>query len=1010
MLLVLVIACFALSGFSALLYQTAWMRLFAVSLGTSEVAVAVVLAGYMAGLALGAAVAARYIARVRRPVLVYGLLEAAIALVALAMPQLVEITGDIYARLAGGQVIPPDAGAFGQQLYFSLASILVLLIPTGLMGATLPLLASYAVTSNRNLGQRIAILYSMNTVGAVAGTLAAGFWLLPALGLGNTVKVGAVVNLVVFVLAVLAARRAGHTQPKATKEPGSPEADSARARFILPLIALSGVLSFIYEVLWTRMLSHVLGSSVYAFATMLAAFLSGIAIGAAVAAPLARNPRRAAMLFAACQFAVAVTSALVYWGLERSVPSGASHVLFAFLVILPSTIFIGATYPFAVRVHAGGAADAGRSSAVVYSWNTVGAVVGALAAGFFIVPALGFEGTAKLAVSANIFVGMVVLVVATTVPGWRPLGMLRMAATTLGMLLVVVLFQPGRPDALVYRTFFGGSGEVAVRETFFSVGRSSTILLTENSSRFDLASNGLPEAQIEFRGAPPIVLSQRWLGQWPGVLRPESTSMLVVGLGGGVVLEGVPDAIETLHVVELEPEVVAANRRIGPRRYVDPMAREATHIALNDARNALRLTNRSYDAIVSQPSHPWTAGASHLFTREFFALVKERLARDGLFVQWMNAEFLDEALLRRLVATLLAEFEYVRVYQPSSLALHFIASNEPFDRDDSAESAAMLLVDETGAGALAGTFEPVTDDDNRMAMDSNVQAAGLGVSSLSKIIEPVDALLDVDDQVRSSLTDRELLFVASRLLLDGQEYRTRRLADSVEGQALGNLVQAMIARHQGQVTRVRQLLALVPPDNALSDVARFLEVADYVPQVTACPASRGTSEETRFDAVLEGWCAYDESDWERLAALEPRLRESVRTDLWAAHATWLRTAWRLHADDRRLTREALALIDGTIDYWSTPALYAQRAQAAAVLGYEWHYVESVAFFVRSINDRLWELDYRSEYLPANEYRWVNEQLQSFVSRMIRQDPAEVAGRTTVVLTQVRELQEYLANY
>ncbi len=1012
MLLSLVIACFALSGFAALLYQTAWMRLFAVSLGTSEVAVAVVLAGYMAGLALGAAVAARYVGRVRRPVLVYGLLEAAIALVALGMPQLVEFTGDLYARLAGGQAIPPDASAFGQQLYFSFASILVLLIPTALMGATLPLLARYVVTSNRNLGRRIAILYSMNTAGAVAGTLAAGFLLLPALGLEHTVRVGVLVNLLVFVLAILAARRAGLTYPDESSDSCGAHPGGAGARFILPLIAVSGALSFVYEVLWTRMLSHVLGSSVYAFATMLAAFLSGIAIGAAMAAPLARSSRRAAMLFAASQFAAALTSALVYWWLEQSVPSGASHALFAFLVILPSSLFIGATYPFAVRVHAGRASDAGRSSAVVYSWNTAGAVVGALAGGFFIIPALGFEGTVRFAVTANIAIGMAALVLATTDRGWRPLGMLRMAATTLAMLLIVILFQPGRPDVLLYRTFFGGSGENLVHETFFSVGRSSTILLTENSARFDLTSNGLPEAQIEFRGAPPIALSQRWLGRWPGVMRSGSRSILVVGLGGGVVLEGVPDDIETLHVVELEPEVVAANRLIGSRRFIDPLARERLHIVLNDARNALRLTSRRYDAIVSQPSHPWTAGASHLFTREFFALVKKRLVGDGLFVQWMNAEFLDEELLRRLTATLLAEFEYVRIYQPSSLALHFVASNVPFDGAGPVDVSAMLVVDEAGVHELAGELPPVTDNDNRMAMDSNVHAAGLGAGSLARLIESMDALSDEEGLVHSTLSDRELLYVASRLLSDDQVSRARRLAGTVGDSTTGRLMQAMISQYQGEMTRAQQLLARITPDDALSDVAHFLTIADEPLPMTRCPDASSNSSASRFDAVLEGICAYGESDWGRLAALEPRLLETDKSDLWVSHATWLRVAWRLHGDDPdgQKAREALALVDQALINAPIPVLYAQRAQAAARVGLEWHYVESVAFFVRAINSRLWALDYRGEYLSADEHRWVNERLENFVARLIRQDPAEVAGRTTIVLTQVSELQAYLEMY
>jgi spermidine synthase len=548
MLLTLVIACFVLSGFAALLYQVVWMRLFAIAFGTSEIAVAIVLAGYMAGLAIGAAVAARYVNRITRPVLVYGVLEGAIALAALALPFLVDVSGQLYAYFVGGQPAPPDASTFGQSLYYGIASFLVLLIPTALMGATLPMLARYAVTSDRNLGSRVSTLYSMNTFGAVGGTLVAGFVLLPALGLRGTMWVGVLVNGLVFILAIVLARYAGSLQDVSGSESVQKKTQQG-SNFILPMILLSGVLSFVYEVLWTRMLSHVLGSSIYAFATMLSAFLTGIAIGAAAAGFVARNPWRAARIFAVCQFGIALASAFIYWRIEQSLPSSISYAAVAFAVILPSTIFIGATYPLAVRAYAGNVADVGRASAIVYSWNTVGAIVGAIGGGFFIIPMLGFAGTAQLAVISNVLLGLAVLALCARQPSWPALPRWQLAGGVVLLIGLTAAFQPQRPDEIVTRGIFGGSGERLVREVHYSVGRSSTVLMTENQARFDLSTNGLPEAQIEFKGSPPRLLSQRWLGMWPVLARPEADSILVVGLGGGVVLEGVPASIGNLLVV-----------------------------------------------------------------------------------------------------------------------------------------------------------------------------------------------------------------------------------------------------------------------------------------------------------------------------------------------------------------------------------------------------------------------------------------------------------------------------
>lgn len=163
-------ACFLLSGFAALLYQTAWLRQFSIVFGTSELAVATVLAAYMGGLGVGAAVAARYVGRIQRPVLTYGVLEAGIALTALCVPVLLGAAGWLYVQWLGGESQPADSGGVAQPLYYLFISFIVLALPTGFMGATLPLLTRSVVSADSHLGPRIAWLYGINTAGAVLGT------------------------------------------------------------------------------------------------------------------------------------------------------------------------------------------------------------------------------------------------------------------------------------------------------------------------------------------------------------------------------------------------------------------------------------------------------------------------------------------------------------------------------------------------------------------------------------------------------------------------------------------------------------------------------------------------------------------------------------------------------------------------------------------------------------------------------------------------------------------------
>src|SRR5262249_31295533 len=224
--------------------------------------------------------------------------------------------------------------------------------------------------------------------------------------------------------------------------------------------------------------------------------------------------------------------------------------------------------------------------------------------------------------------------------------------------------------------------------TYFGVGRSSTVLVTDQRVAWSLRTNGLPEAGMPRNDASTRNAVTHWLTALPYVARPEARSLLLVGFGGGMALELVPPSIERIDVVELEPEVIAANRVVAKERWRDPLSDPRVHLHLNDARNALSLASARFDAIVSQPSHPWAGGAAHLYTREFFALVKSRLTPDGVFVQWIGLPFVDEALFRSMLATLRDVFPHVRVYAPPPHgSILFLPSNAPFEMEGSVARA-----------------------------------------------------------------------------------------------------------------------------------------------------------------------------------------------------------------------------------------------------------------------------------------------------------------------------------
>jgi spermidine synthase len=1053
-----VAACFFLSGFAALIYQTAWLRQFSLDFGTSEFAVSAVLAAYMGGLALGAGLAAKLVRTVSRPILVYALLEAGIALSAMAVPALLAGARMLYTWMLGDLAEPPGSAAIGQPIFYLTVTFVVLAIPTGLMGATLPLLTRYAVRSDEQVGPSVALLYAMNTAGAVAGVVVAAFTLLPMLGLRGTVWVGVVVNGLVFFVAASLARgtgerpvpevRSADAQPQSAGfitrciAPAITGAGSVRLRvkalflqqpgWMLPLMLVSGATAFFYEVLWTRMLSHVLGGSIYAFATMLAAFLSGIAIGGGLSAGITQNRQRAAIAFAVAQVAIALSSMAVYAWIEALIPETrgtAQSSVYAAFVMLPGALFIGATFPFAVRIVAENEREAGPVSALVYAWNTVGAIVGALLAGLLLIPSLGFEGSIKLAVTVNSAIAL------STVVCVLPFNVLSAAAAGLILALASIFYTPVRPRALISSTGFFVPTSADSKELYFAVGRSSTVLLLDSNGTMELRTNGLPEASVVARGGAPLEQAQHWLLGLPVAARSGAESMMLIGLGGGVALEGVPRSVRAIDVIEIEPEVVNANRRMADRRLVDPLEDPRVTVIVNDARNALSLTNKRYDAIVSQPSHPWTAGASHLFTRDFLKLSKAHLNADGVFVQWMSAAFIDGPLLRSFAATMLDTFEYVRLYQTGAAQLFFIGSDERLDVElelartghpltenllhysymglgSIEDFVASLALDEDGLRRLAAGATVITDDKNQMATHSRGLADGLSQSELATLLSPYDPLIDRGSWVYRQLgAGLNFAYVVRRWLRDGNIERARRLRETVQDASLQLLISAQLSGYAGQVDAVSASLRAALRADPSSAEARFALLESELPAFARGEASQEAKDlviglPRSGSAVIAGWRYAATEDWRALADLDSVLADAKITDLWFPEATQLRAQWRTRAADATYARDALRMLDRALLIRPTLSLYVLRAAAADRMSDIDAFAETVSYAAEYVDDLLNRSARGAYTLSKTELDVARRQLQGLRSRLLQtadmreNRPQAVARRVEQVVQRV----------
>ncbi|MGI9272998.1 MAG: spermidine synthase, partial [Woeseiaceae bacterium] len=618
-------------------------------------------------------------------------------------------------------------------------------------------------------------------------------------------------------------------------------------------------------------------------------------------------------------------------------------------------------FPLAVRIFARDESDAAPASARVYSWNTVGAIVGATAAAFFLIPMLKYEGAIRVAVIVNVALAAG----ATVLIGKRRTAV--MTVTALALVAVVVAYRPAMPEAMLRTSPVMEEGNGEIR--FYEVGRSATVLVLEESGFFNLRTNGLPEASTNLIGAPPYQHNQRLLSALPVLARPDVEEMLIVGFGAGATLEGVPPSVKRIDVIELEPVVIDANRSISKERQIDPLADPRVNIYINDARSALTLTAKKYDAIVSQPSHPWTAGASHLYTREFMSLANDHLTDNGVYLQWMSTQFVDEELLKSLCATMLDVFDNVRVYQWNPTVLFFLGSAAPLNvevdmatsgrplSDDrlhylqkgvgSVEDAVVALtMDHENIVAFATGADIITDDFNLMATRSAV-AMGRGrtisMKELGELLTPFDPLLQPDSFLHQDFPiDLDFGYVSRRLEGVYLKARAIALADTLlDLRNPESLVMIGLGQQrQGDVQESQRSLLLAigaDPDDQQAKYALLRPWLTRLGRGEAPPEKiRETLMALRGSAAttIKAWLAASQNNYQEVANLDRDLAAVSTTDLWYKDAVKLRVDWRIKVTTEgmqpRLAREATALIDEAIALYQDPDFYTMRLASSFV--------------------------------------------------------------------------------
>lgn len=681
---------FFLSGISGLIYESIWSRYIRQFVGSAATAQVLVLSLFMGGMALGALLCSRWLARVQRPVRAYGLIEGGIGLYALVFPWLA--TGvmrlcydTIFPALGGGAAIGP--------IKWTMAGLLIL-PPCILLGMTFPLMSAGILRRDReHSGEILSFLYFTNSIGAALGALLSGFVLVGRFGLPGTLACAAALNI--FIALVAFAQRGEHA-PIVERPPVSGERET-RAGLVRLLLIVSfgtGLSSFMYEIGWIRLLSMIIGSATHSFEVMLSAFVFGLAVGGLwVRGKMDRfrNPELVLGFVQILMGVAAVATLPLYgiavqamgWLMSGEVRSESSWLAFnalryglCLIIMFPATFCAGMTLPLITHL----LLKRGQSEGIigrVYGFNTFGAIAGATLAGLLLMPLIGLQRVIICGAVVDIILGLALLR-GELQSDAAPRGIRRTYHLAIGSSLLAVVYglsvfhlDPMVLSATVYRhgrTRLGAGYELMS----YVDGRTASVAvirLTDDREYRVIYTNGKPDASLVLNRYPPdrdIMTgpdmagdepNQILVGLIPMMIRPDATHVALIGFGSGVtahVLLGSP-TLERLDTIEIEPEMVAGSRHFLPvneRAYNDPR----NHFWFDDAKAYFAGAAQQYDYIVSEPTNPWVSGVSSLFTVEFYREAKRYLKPNGVLAQWLQGYELSNELLLTVLAALDQEF------------------------------------------------------------------------------------------------------------------------------------------------------------------------------------------------------------------------------------------------------------------------------------------------------------------------------------------------------------------
>jgi len=669
---------FFVSGATGLIYEVVWTRLLTLVMGNTHYSIATVLTAFMGGLALGSYTGGRVIDDRRfslNPLATYAILEVGIGLYCLLIPSLIDLAFPLFKWIylnLGDSYTQASLARF-------LVCVAILIVPATFMGATLPVLSKFVSQDEAHIAKDVGTLYSINTFGAVFGAWASAFVFMRLWGVQSTIWMAALWNLaiaaVIFRVFKPPLKEKGRVHDDAEN---SPPALDTREKLILLSFGLSGMVALVYQVAWNRILSLLMGSSVYAFSLILTVFILGLALGTASFSQLLSRFSDLMKVYGFTQIAIGMVSLLIIplfgfipfvnrwiyenWGLQFEFIQLTNFLIIFTLLFIP-TFFMGAQFPVVIKLMARKLQNLGHHVGRTYACNTIGAIVGSFIAGFILIPELGLQTTLLSAVFLNVLLGTVILMLGARLN-------LNVKIYILPVFLVFCVLAAksiGPWDKSVissgsfmpYRIADLAAAEMKKNKILFFKEGMHTTVTTELSvsGNIFLRVNGKTDASLALD-----MRTQLLSGYLPMLFHPDPKSALVIGHGSGITLGAVEQfPVDRITLVEISPTVIEGSRFFDPFNHHALDDKRVT-LKLEDGRNHIALSEDSYDVIVSEPSNPWISGVGALFTVNFFELLKKRLNPGGVACIWVHTNMSPDSF-KSIIRSFSQEFAFVSMWE-----------------------------------------------------------------------------------------------------------------------------------------------------------------------------------------------------------------------------------------------------------------------------------------------------------------------------------------------------------